>query len=247
MISKNIYVGTSGWSYKDWRGIIYPQEVKEKDFLKQYSEFLSVTEINSSFYHLPKAQTVLNWMKAVPGDFRFCPKLSQYITHYQRLRDCEDSLQRFFEIFSPMKEKMGPVLIQLPASVKFDPEVAVPFYSLLKKTYGDYEFALEGRHTSWFSDESTLLMKKYGISFVISHAGQRIPYFEAVTANSIYFRFHGPKELYASSYSDIMLRKYAEKFSEWKKEGHILWIFFNNTTGGIGFNNALKLKSILKV
>jgi uncharacterized protein YecE (DUF72 family) len=240
-----VFIGTSGWSYKDWKGIVYPEKLNQKDFLKFYAEYFNVTEINSSFYHLPKEKTIVNWMDKVPPEFKFCPKLSQFITHYQRLQNCEDSLRMFFEIFSPMEKMMGPVLIQLPASVKFDVNIVRKFYSLLRKNYSRYEFAIEGRNESWFSEESITLMKEFKISFVISQAGERIPYFEAITANNIYFRFHGPAELYSSSYSELSLKTYSKKFSVWLKDGYDVWVFFNNTMGAKGFINAQKLKYML--
>ena len=123
--------------------------------------------------------------------------------------------------------------------------IVTKFYSLLRKNYSGYEFAIEGRNKSWFSEESIALMNKFKISFVISQAGERIPYFEAITAKNIYFRFHGPAKLYSSSYSDLSLKTYSKKFSSWLKDGYDVWIFFNNTMGAKGFNNAQTLKHLL--
>src|SRR5436305_8439995 len=115
-----LHIGTSGWSYKHWKDIFYPPKLKSTDWLKYYTRFFKTTEINTSFYHLPKPQTIEKWMREVPAGFRFCPKISRYITHMKKLRDPEESLGRFFEIFEPMHKMMGPVLIQLPPSLKFN-------------------------------------------------------------------------------------------------------------------------------
>src|SRR5215510_5510894 len=117
MYSSKINVGTSGWSYKEWKGIYYPNSLKPSDYLNFYAKELDVTEINTSFYHMPRASTVLQWTEKVPADFRFCVKMSRYITQIKRLKDIEEPLERFFKIFEPMKNQMGPILIQLPPSL----------------------------------------------------------------------------------------------------------------------------------
>src|SRR4051812_23915574 len=111
-----VHIGTSGWSYKHWRGIYYPEEMKPTDYLAFYAQSFQVSEINSSFYNLPKVATVEGWVKKVPKGFMFCPKMSRYLTHMKKLHDPEESLERFFEVFEPMRKHMGPVLVQLPPS-----------------------------------------------------------------------------------------------------------------------------------
>src|SRR5688572_13230894 len=98
-----IYIGTSGWSYKHWRGIYYPEKIKPVDYLEYYSREFNIAEINTSFYHLPKKQSVLNWIEKVPKRFRFCPKMSRYLTHMKKLHDPEESLQKFFSVFDEMR------------------------------------------------------------------------------------------------------------------------------------------------
>jgi uncharacterized protein YecE (DUF72 family) len=240
-----IHIGTSGWSYKHWKGIYYPSEMKAADWLTWYAETFKATEINGSFYRLPTQETVIKWAKQVPADFVFCPKMSRYLTHMKKLRDPEEPLERFFTIFEPMKEKMGPVLIQLPPSLKFHYDLAEYFYALLKKKYRAYEFVVEIRQDTWLQQDSLTLMTKYNIGFVISQSGNQFPYSEIVTAKNIYVRFHGPEALYASSYSEEMLQEFAGKFKNWIKEGHIVWAFFNNDVFGYAIENAKRLMQIL--
>jgi len=246
MRNKKINIGTSGWSYKHWRNVFYPEGMKPTDYLPFYAKEYRATEINTSFYHLPKESTVIQWTEKVPKQFRFCVKMSRFITHVKRLLEPEEALERFFEVFKHMKEKMGPVLIQLPPSLKFDYERAEYFFSVLKKNYQEYDFALEVRHETWMVEESLTLMAKYDIAFVISQSGVKFPYAETVTAKNIYIRFHGPKELYASAYTDEMLEDFAKKFKAWIAEGHYIWVFFNNDIHAYALSNAKTLMTMME-
>lgn len=245
MAKGRIYIGTSGWSYKDWRGIYYPEKLKATDWLLFYTNDFDIVEINASFYRLPKRETVENWTAKVPDNFRFCPKMSRYLTHIKRLKEPEEPLERFFGIFEPMKEKMGPVLVQLPPNLKFDYEVTEHFFKLLKKKYKQYDFALEVRHDTWMSDDALDLMATYEVAFVISQSGVGFPYSEMVTAKNIYVRFHGPKELYASAYTDEMLEDFAKKFKKWMKDGHDIWVFFNNDWYANAIYNGRTLRKLM--
>ena len=246
MAKGNLHIGTSGWSYKDWVEVFYPKKLKSTDWLSHYAKTFDCTEINGSFYRLPQQQTVINWVNKVPKGFLFCPKMSRYLTHFKRLQEPEEPLDRFFGIFAPMQKQMGPVLIQLPKIVPFDYDVTAHFYKLLKEKYRSYQFAMEVRHESWMSEDSYTLMAKYNIAFVISHSGNHFPYAEVVTAKNIYFRFHGPGSLYNTKYDDATLKKYSRLFKKWLNAGHTLWIFFNNDWYGYGIDNALTLRKFLK-
>jgi len=243
---KKYHIGTSGWSYKDWVGVFYPKNLKSTEWLNYYSKTFDCTEINSSFYRLPQKQTVINWMNKVPGNFLFCPKMSRYLSHYKSLKEPEEPLERFFGIFEPMQKQLGPVLIQLPKTVAFDRDKTEHFCKLLAENYHDNKFAMEVRHESWLTDESYELMRRYDISFVISHSGNHFPYRKIITAKDIYFRFHGPDSLYNSKYTDGDMKKFSLLFKKWLKKGHELWIFFNNDWFGYGIENGLKLEEFLK-
>jgi uncharacterized protein YecE (DUF72 family) len=241
-------IGTSGWSYKHWREIFYPEGMKPIDYLTFYSDHFYITEINTSFYHLPKPETVIGWANKVPDNFLFCPKISRYLTHMKKLIEPEKPLERFFEVFEPVKHLLGPVLVQLPPSLKFDYDRTEHFYKLLKKVYKQYDFVIEVRHATWLEQDSLTLMSKYDVGFVISQSGDRFPYSETVTAKNIYVRFHGPdpNALYASPYSDDMLNEFAKKFKLWITEGHIIWAFFNNDVGGHALTNGKKLIELMQ-
>ena len=242
-----IYIGTSGWSYKDWKGVYYPEKLKATDWLTFYAGDFDIVEINSSFYRLPTRETVENWTKKVPKDFRFCPKVSRFLTHIKRLKEPEESMERFFDRFDPMKKMLGPILIQLPPNLKFDYDVTEHFFRLLKKKYRKFDFAIEVRHETWMDNVPLDLMASYDIAFTISQSGVGFPYSEMVTAKNIYVRFHGPKELYASLYTDAALRKYAKKFKTWLQEGHDIWVFFNNDWYTYAIQNGRSLKKMMGI
>ena len=241
-----IYVGTSGWSYKHWKGGFYPAKLASTKWLQFYAEHFSTTEINASFYRLPSEETVTKWTETVPEDFLFCPKMRRYLTHMKKLRDPEEPLERFFSIFHKMKDKMGPVLVQLPPMLKFNYDVTEHFYRLLKTKYRQYHFVMEIRHESWLEEVSLTLMTAFDIGFVISQSDKFFPYEEVVTAKNIYIRFHGPKDLYASSYTDKQLKSYAKKIKNWVSEGHEVWAYFNNDIHGYATQDAERLLQFLK-
>src|SRR5512137_1590214 len=114
MESPLLHVGTSGWSYKHWAEVFYPKDIRSDKYLEYYITRFACVELNSSFYNLPRETTVAGWMNRTPGTFRFCPKLSRLITHQMQLVNIEEALQRFFYVFEIMKDRLGPVLVQLP-------------------------------------------------------------------------------------------------------------------------------------
>ena len=246
-MNKNILIGISGWSYYDWKGIFYPELLKSTEWLSYYAKSFDCTEINSSFYHLPREKTVLGWKEKVNSNFTFCPKMGKYLTHTLRLKDPEEPLKHFFDIFEPIKTQLGTVLIQLPPSLKYDEPLVENFFEILKHNYKQYSFAIEARHTSWIADNGFDLMKKYKIAWVISQSGVGFPYAEEVTAKNIYIRFHGPGKLYASSYTNEMLADYAAKIKNWHKAGHNIRAFFNNCYYGVAIENANTLKKMLGI
>jgi uncharacterized protein YecE (DUF72 family) len=240
----DIHIGTSGWSYKGWKGLYYPQKLATTRWLEFYAQDFGTTEINSSFYGLPSQETASKWMNKVPPGFLFCPKMSRYLTHIKRLKNAEEPLERFFSVFAVMQPQLGPVLVQLPSNLPFDYHVAESFYSLLQQ-YKGYAFAMEVRHPTWLREPSLTLMAKYDISFVISQSGDHFPYAEVVTSKNIYVRFHGPGQLYASAYTTGMLEYFAQKFKGWVEEGHTVWAYFNNDINGYAPEDAKKLQSLV--
>lgn len=239
-------VGTSGWSYKDWAdGVFYPGEIKLAKWLEYYATQFDCVELNASFYRMPQEQTVKNWQLRASDRFKFCPKMSRFITQLKKLGDVQEPLDTFFERFDLLKSTLGPVLIQIPPSLGFHRERTEHFFQLLQPHSG-YRFALEVRHKTWLSEEAIDLLRQYDIALVISQSDGRFPYREAATTDLIYLRFHGPGALYASDYTDEMLAEYALKIKVWLKEERSAWAFFNNDVYAYAVKNARRLREMVE-
>jgi len=246
MMVPNLYIGTSGWSYR-WQDILYPPEVKSADYLSHYATQFNATEINRSFYHFTMARTIEKWLSQTPADFKFAAKLHQEITHNRKFRDIDEPLNRFMSRFLAMGGRLGPVLVQIAASFGFDRYVAEDFFRTLRDKYPNQPFALEARHKSWFGDEALDLLRDYDITFVIASAGKRFPGLEITTTGTVYLRLHGDEKLYASAYSDGQLEKYAFMVKDWLLAGKEVWVFFNNTILGHAVTDARKLRHLVEM
>ena len=163
----NLYVGTSGYSYKEWKGPFYPDDLPDKEMLRFYGERFRSVEINNTFYRMPKASVLEAWAAEVPADFKFVLKASQRITHKQRLKDAGDSVSYLLEVAGVLKERLGPLLFQLPPFLKKDAPRLREFLALLPK---DRRAAFEFRHQSWFDDEVFGLLRDQRAVLCIAEA-----------------------------------------------------------------------------
>ncbi|WP_018478830.1 DUF72 domain-containing protein [Pontibacter roseus] len=240
----HLHIGTSGWSYR-WQEVLYPPELKSADFLSHYANRFNCTEINSSFYHFTMAKTIEKWLAQTPPHFHFAPKLNQEITHKRNFQDVEEPLQKFMSRYLLMGERLGPVLVQIAGSFRYDRLVAENFYGTLRELYPDQIFALEARHVSWFTEESLDLLREYDITTVIASAGKRFPGTEATTSNTAYLRLHGDEKLYSSAYPDEKLERYAYMVKDWLEDGKEVWVFFNNTILGNAVLDADRLREMV--
>jgi uncharacterized protein YecE (DUF72 family) len=238
------YIGTSGWSYSHWQGLFYPQELSKGRWLEFYMQHFDTVELNASFYRLPKKKTFENWRARTPKDFVFSVKMSRYVSHIKRLLDPEESLPRFFESVSALKEKCGPILIQLPPSMKFNEERVINFLEVLTQTHKGYRFTMECRNESWFLDQVYALLKQYGVALCLADT-PKYPYVEEITSDFIYIRLHGHEQLYTSNYSDQQLEDWGMKIREWNQEGMDVYVYFDNDANAYAPRNALDLKEIL--
>jgi uncharacterized protein YecE (DUF72 family) len=145
-----LHVGTSGFSYPEWKGTFYPEKIKAADMLRFYAERLGTVEMNNTFYRMPTPQVVSGWAQQVPGSFRFVLKAPQRITHFQRLDAIEESLTFFLNAAVALGERLGPLLFQLPPNMKKDLGRLDAF---LAQVPPNLRLAMEYRHESWFDDE----------------------------------------------------------------------------------------------
>src|SRR6266705_3803721 len=157
----NLYVGTSGYSYKEWKGTFYPDDLPDKQMLRFYGERFRSVEINNTFYRMPKASILEAWAAEVPADFKFVLKASQRITHKQRLKDADDSVSYLLEVAGALKERLGPLLFQLPPELKKDLPRLREFLTLLPP---DRPSAFEFRHQSRFDGEVFSLLREHQVA-----------------------------------------------------------------------------------
>lgn len=244
MKKRKIYIGTSGWSYSSWKDNFYPKKISSQDLLLFYSENFNSVEVNNTFYKMPDKSVVKNWKKSVNDDFKFCLKLSKYITHVKKLNECENSFRYFVGAINPISSNLGPILIQLPSNLSFNASYKKTFFSYIKR-FKSLSFAIEGRHDSWTSKEAIKFLKDNNFIWVISHSNE-FPYLKEVTSSQVYLRFHGPKKLYDSNYPKRQLKSFSEDIKKWKKNKKTIWAFFNNDGHCYAPYNALMLSDMIK-
>lgn len=178
-------VGTSGYSYKEWKGSFYPEDLPDKEMLPFYSSKLPAVEINNTFYRMPKTSVLENWAVQVPAQFRFSIKASQKITHQKRLKEAGDETAYLLKTARSLGERLGVILFQLPPYLRMDLPRLEEFLKLLGD---DTKAAFEFRHESWFTDEVYDLLKKYGCALCISETDEESDTPFAATANWGYLR-----------------------------------------------------------
>ena len=241
---ENLYIGTSGWSYR-WKGVFYPEEMPSAEFLPFYAQHFNSTEINSSHYHYTMAKTIQNWLAITPAHFKFGAKLHKEITHVQRLENIETQLDKWMSRYLLMGDRLGPVLVQIPASLRYDRPLAEGFFRVLREKYPDQFFAMEVRHKSWLEEEPLDILRDYDITFVIADS-PRWPKLDITTNEKVYLRLHGEERLYSGPYSDEALERYAYMINDWLLDGKEVWVYFNNTMFGSAVKNAQSLQQIMQ-
>lgn len=238
-----VFIGISGWRYKGWRGVFYPQDLNQKEELHYASRRLSSIEINGSFYSLQLPSSYKRWYQDTPRNFIFSVKGNRFITHIKRLRDVEKPLANFFAsgLFH-LKEKLGPILWQFPPSFQYDPKIVEAFFRLLPKDLKEAQqlarnkdetvkgrsylsfrknrrlrHAMEIRNESFINPSFVELLRKYNVALVIADTAGKWPYKEDITADFVYIRLHGDAKLYASGYTEKALHRWADRIRLWKK------------------------------
>jgi uncharacterized protein YecE (DUF72 family) len=238
-----IRIGTSGWHYDDWRGRFYPEKLPKNRWFEHYAQHFDTVEINNTFYHLPREQTMVNWHDKAPADFVYAVKASRYITHIKKLSDPEESLERFFRLVNLLKRRLGPVLYQLPPSLHKDLEKLNAFIiSLPKRNHAVFEF----RHDSWYDEETFDLLRERRVGFCAHDmAGKVSP--RVITGSMVYVRFHGPTGRYAGNYTDDVLAEWADWLNEQRGNVGAIYAYFNNDVEGYAIRNAMTLRELMGV
>lgn len=231
-----LYVGTSGWVYKDWSERFFPRGIKANDALRFYSDTFNTVEVNATFYRLIRHSAIESWNRQLPSDFHMVTKGSRYITHIKRLYDCEQALARYFQGVEDL-ETLKVILWQLPPNFKFSPDVLRSFLRMLPKRY---RHAVEFRNQSWWNNETRRILEQAGASFVsISHP--TLPNKIEVTTDFVYVRFHGKgQQLYRYKYNDDELDVWAQDLAPLLKSMPV-YAFFNNDYSAHAPEDAMTL------
>jgi uncharacterized protein YecE (DUF72 family) len=240
--SGELRIGISGWRYPGWRGKFYPKELPQRRELEYASRTLNSVEINGSFYSLQLPSSYRRWYSATPDDFVFAVKGARYITHMKKLRDVKVPLANFFASgLLALREKLGPILWQLPPNLSWNKRRLEEFLELLPcdthraaklakkhdnklKARGwmkvdvsrPLRYALEVRHKSFMTPDFFGLLRKHNIAFVFADTAGKFPYAEDLTSDLVYIRLHGAKKLYVSGYNDKALEWWANRIKLWR-------------------------------
>lgn len=217
------YVGTSGYSYKEWKGPFYPKNLPDKDMLQFYSKNLPAVEINNTFYRMPSADTVRSWGEQVPADFRFVLKASRKITHNKSLQNKGDEVGYLFRTAAHLGDKLGAILFQLPPYLHKNMELLTAFVDLLPS---DFKTVFEFRHRSWFDDELYELLREKKCALCCSDSeneelGRLVP-----TADWGYLRLRKP------SYSEAELLDWTRRIKSFDRQA--VYVFFKHEEDGFG-------------
>jgi uncharacterized protein YecE (DUF72 family) len=268
-----LLIGISGWSYKSWRGDFYPTGLRQRDELAYAAQRMTSVEINGSFYSLQRPTSYQSWHDQTPPGFVFAVKGGRFITHMRRLKDVEAPLANFFASgVLALRDKLGPLLWQLPGDMGFDAERVGAFLQLLPRntsaaaalarkhddkiaddrvlTTADADrpirHALEPRHRSFASPEALQLLRHHNIALVLSDNPGKWPVFDETTADFAYARMHGHSELYASGYAPASLNRLAEHCREWQSAGLDVHVYFDNDARGRAPHDAVALLGRLR-
>lgn len=247
-------IGISGWRYRPWRGVFYPPGLRQVDELAYAASHVTSIEVNGSFYSLQPPDNWRRWRDTVPDGFVFAVKGGRFITHMKRLLDAETSLANFFaQGLLELRDRLGPVLWQLPPTLQFDAGRLDAFLAALPRSRADaaalaarhdarldgkaayavehdgpLRYAVEVRHPSFETDAWAELLARHGVASVVADTAGKFPRLDVVTADFVYARLHGEEELYASGYDDASLDRWAAWTHGHLEAGRDVYAYFDN-------------------
>lgn len=248
----DLYIGTSGWHYNDWIGKFYPKEVTGYNELKYHAQHFNTVENNSSFYRISKESTYKTWDHMTPEGYKFSLKVNKAVTHEAKLEltgDVIDKVNYVLESTQVLRDKLGAIVIQLPASFKYDLPKLKKFLKIFRKRVDaqEYQFdiAIEFRNKYWLVDETYAVLKKYNVALVAGQSS-RYPLAREITAEIAYIRMHGPDKLFASKYTTEQLAEWADYIKQISAQVKRIYVYFNNDFYGYAIENAKELAGILQ-
>lgn len=238
-----IHIGTSGWNYKHWQGIVYPHGTPRWERLAHYVQRFGTVELNSSFYRWPTVAAFKSWRQRMPVGFLLSAKAPRYLTHTKRLHRPEGWMERIKTCWHELSDKRAVLLVQL--SPAFAPDYERLRY-FLEQVPTWIRLAVEFRHTEWHTESVFQLLESRNAAYCIM-SGAGLPCVLRATAPFVYLRLHGPSDdhLYGGHYSNADLLWWAGRIQEWEAGGKDVYVYFNNDGGGSAVFNAETLKSLV--
>jgi uncharacterized protein YecE (DUF72 family) len=235
-------IGTSGWHYPDWRGAFYPAKLPTRLWLDHYSSRFDTVELNNSFYRLPTADAFRAWRDSVPDDFVFTVKASRYLTHYRRLREPEEPVERLLGAAEGLGPKLGPVLLQLPPNLPADVDALERVFDAFATRV---RLACEFRHDSWFTDDVYALLRDRDVALCL--ADRRSRHSPLVrTASWGFVRMHEGTATPPPHYGTGALRSWAGRIVDlWGRHAEC-FVYFNNDPGAAAVRNAAEFVSLCR-
>ena len=237
-----VRVGTSGWIYKHWRGIVYPKALPTARWFAAYAARFDTVEINNTFYRLPAAETFVGWRAQAPARFLYAVKASRYLTHMKKLKDPADPLALFLGRARELGDHLGPILYQLPPHWGCDPDRLRTFVAALPP---GLRHVIEFRDPSWYTDEVRAILTAGGLSFCVHDMrGSESPWW--VTGPLVYLRFHGSHGAkYTGEYGRDALRPWADRAREYHRQGKEVVAYFNTDIGGHAVTDAEAFRALV--
>ena len=238
-----IRIGTSGWSYDHWVGVLYPERTPASARLALYAEEFTTVELNASFYRWPKDSTFAGWRQRLPQGFTMSVKAHRGLTHFRRLKSPEPWVERFERCWRALGDRSEMLLVQLHPQQQRDDERLDHFLGLMP---APIRVAVELRHPSWDDPAVYALLEQHNATYVVM-SGAGLPTVLRATSDVVYVRMHGPhsESLYAGSYSDDELRWWADRIADWDAQRRDVLVYFNNDDHGYAVQNARVLRAML--
>lgn len=237
-----IRIGCSGWNYRHWRGLFYPEKMAAKHWFAFYAEHFSTVEINNSFYRLPPPDTFAKWRDQARDGFCYAVKANRFITQAKKLKDCEEPIARMMAAARHLEPRLGPILYQLPPHFRVNLDRLEAFLKLLPK---DATHVFEFRDKSWIEEETRALLDRHGALFCIHDmAGSATPRW--VTGGASYVRFHGCGGKYQGRYPDKRLLDWTDWMVKEARQGRDVWAYFNNDIDAHAIHDAQTLKAMVR-